>query len=161
MGVSTMKTANPVVRASGTWNHGWYLGLTTRLGRDLIFGKLGIEMHKIELAGTDRFAIISGLPAAYFLKLPFEAGLRIWNTDRFGIRVTAGLQLSYTAKIEQNDLGLDHHQIRDFSYGAKLGSGLDFGAFCIDLGYEWGISELYTNTKHQANFWFLGAGFFF
>ncbi|MBK7810717.1 MAG: hypothetical protein IPI50_05635 [Saprospiraceae bacterium] len=160
-GVSTLKTEYPLVNQSGFWNRGWHLGLTTRLGKDFWYGKVGLELHKIELAGNNRIEIFTDVPSAYFLKFPLQIGARIIKLSGFQLHAMGGLQVTYTAHIDKNPLGLNHGRIRDFTAGWLGNIGIDLGVFTVDVGYEYGLTELYTDTKYRANYWFISGGFFF
>lgn len=160
-GVSVMGTDNPQITKSGAWNHGWHLGLTTRLGKGWLYGRLGAELHKLNLEGSDKIELFTGRSAAYLVKFPIQAGAYLIKKQDFKLRLEAGPQVSWTSYLEDNDLNLGYDNFRDFQAGILVRAGIDLGLFTIDAGREWGLSELYTDTGYKADFWFVSAGFFF
>ncbi|MBK9271555.1 MAG: hypothetical protein IPM48_08145 [Saprospiraceae bacterium] len=160
-GASNMRTSYSLVNQSGAWNHGWHVGLTTRLGKDFWYGRVGLELHKVGLAGSNRIELFNSMPSSYFIKAPLQVGARLLRRSDFQLRAMGGLMISYTAYIEKNNLGINYNRMRDFTAGLLGSAGIDMGRFVFDVSYEYGISELYTGTKQFADYWYVSAGFFF
>jgi hypothetical protein len=160
-GMSIMHTDNPVIIGNGAWNHGWHLGLTTRLGKSWWYGRLGAELHKIALEGSDKIELFTGRPSVFLVKFPIQAGAYLIKKQDFKLRLEAGPQLSWTSYIDDNNLNLGFDNFRDFQAGIQARAGIDLSSFTVDVGREWGLSELYTGTGYKSDFWFVSAGFFF
>jgi hypothetical protein len=140
---------------------GWHVGLESCLGENLWYLRLGLELHKMAISTTRLFNPFEQHPTIYFLKIPTQAGLRVFRVDNFVVRVQAGGMTSYITSIQENDLGLNNNLMTDFQFGALVGAGLDFGPLAIDFNFEKGLSTLYKNTKYKADYCFLSLGFFF
>lgn len=161
VGLSMAFSDNPAVNKPEEVMSGMHASLTGRLGSKNLFLRPGLELHKVKLQSKEMLDPFSNLPAAYFLKIPLQIGYKLINTEAFKFRIMGGGQFSYTAFIEENELGLDHNSINDVSFGALVGAGLDFGPLVIDVNFEKGLSALYHNTDYKADYIFVSLGFFF
>lgn len=140
---------------------GWHVGLTTRLGEDFWYWRLGLEVHKVNLKSSSTFRLFNDQESAFFVKFPIQLGARVLKRDQFGVHVAAGANASYVWSIEDNNFGLDHNSITDVQLGALVGAGVDFGPLVVDFNFEKGLTKLYTDTDFKADYWFLSLGFFF
>ena len=100
-------------------------------------------------------------PAMYLLKFPAQIGLRLLKTENFNLRIAAGMQFSYTYSIQKNTMDINHDTVEDTQFGAMLGAGIDLGFIAIDVNFEKGMTELYTDTGYTSDYVFVTAGFFF
>ena len=161
VGLSMAFSDNPLVNKPNELMSGMHASLTGRLGTNNLFLRPGIELHKVKLLSKEMLDPFFFFFAAYFLKIPLQLGYKLINTDAFKFRLMAGGQFTYTAFIEDNELGLDHNSINDVSFGALIGAGLDFGPLAIDVNFEKGLTELYHDTNYKTDYIVVSLGFFF
>ena len=63
--------------------------------------------------------------------------------------------------INTEDVGAEEDDFNKFIIGANIGAGLSIGKLFVDVGYEWGLNNMYKEdaleTKHRS-LW-INAGF--
>lgn len=161
VGLSMAFSDNPAVNKPDELMSGMHASITGRFGANNLFLRPGLELHKVKLQSKEMLDPFSNLPAAYFLKFPLQIGYKVINTEAFKLRLMGGGQFSYTAFIQENELGLDHNSINDVSLGALVGAGVDFGPLVIDVNFEKGLTALYNDTDYKADYIIVSLGFFF
>ncbi|HRI32115.1 MAG TPA: outer membrane beta-barrel protein [Saprospiraceae bacterium] len=161
VGLSLMDSKNLKITKSGQHHNGWHASLTGRFGPDFWYLRTGLELHKIALSSSNTIELFQDIPHTYLLKIPVQIGARLIKTDLFKLRLAAGGQVSYISVIQDNDQNLNHNTMSDLQFGILGTIGIDLNNFTLDLSYEKGITELYTDTGFEANYWIMSAGFFF
>ena len=89
------------------------------------------------------------------LRIPAFVG---WNIvggpdDNRNFHVFAGPAAMIVTSVNSGSLGLTKDDFNKFIWGANIGAGLSIGKIFVDVGYEWGLNNMYKNdlkdTKHR------------
>ena len=160
-GVNQLRAEHHTKTDSNLLFSGYHFGVTTRLGPDDWFLRVGLVVHRNQIIGSNTFAPFAKGSAYTFLKLPVQLGWRALKTKLLTIRFQGGGNINYTFGVQDNKLNIDHDHINDLFIGVALGLGLDIKWISFDLEYEKGITNYYTKRKNRADFLSLSAGFFF
>jgi hypothetical protein len=160
-GVSMAYTDNPATSADGEMISGFHIGLSGRIGKQNWYLKPGVELHIMQLKPEKLLNPFTNDPAMYLLKVPAQIGLKLLQKENFKFRVAGGFQFSFTTSIDKNTEGLNKQTVKDTQLGALIGAGIDLGPVCIDLNFEKGLTELYSNTGYTADYIFISLGFLF
>jgi hypothetical protein len=93
------------------------------------------------------------------LHIPAFVGYQIIGGDKeniFGLRVFGGPTLSWVTSIKADDTKLNKDDFNSMIWGIDAGAGIDLWILFLDMGYEWGLSEVFkddpNNAKNNA-FW--------
>ena len=160
-GVSMAYTDNPATSEKGKMISGFHGSLSGRIGSKSWYYKPGLELHVMQFYPEKVLNPFTYKPAMYFLKVPSQIGLRLVKADNFNLRVAGGFQFSFTLSIDDNKDNFNGNTIKDVQTGALLGAGIDLGPISIDVNFEKGLTELYTNTGYTADYLLISAGVFF
>lgn len=139
---------------------GWQIGGTIAFG-DQFYLEPGIFWVKnnwsLETNGTKFKNDISSL------RIPVYVG---WNVvgdpdDDRNFHIFAGPSAMIVTATNSDEIGLEEDDFNKFILGANIGAGISIGKIFVDVGYEWGLNNVYKvdelDTKHQS-LW-INAGF--
>ena len=99
------------------------------------------------------------IPTFNSLKLPLAAGMYLTGADGIlRIRVNAGITPTVLTGVEENQLGIDKSDFRGATLGLNGGIGIEVLFVTLDLNYEHGLSDLYSNAPGTANTFSISAG---
>lgn len=86
-----------------------------------------------------------------YLQLPLLVGVRFYQQERrdLRLRLQAGPALSMLTGVNNNGLRLDSNDYRNLWFGAQAGLGMDVWFFSLNLGYQWGLSNAFSNSYNQ------------
>jgi hypothetical protein len=143
---------------------GWQIGGTIAFGNEFylepgIFWTKNNWEFKSDV-GTSDLDFKNDISA---LKIPVFVG---WNVvgapdDDRNFHVFAGPSAMIVTKVDTEDVGATEDDFNKFIIGANIGAGLSIGKIFVDVGYEWGLNNMYKNdeleTKHRS-LW-INAGF--
>lgn len=160
-GASMAYTDNPATSEKGKMISGFHGSLSGRIGCKNWYYRPGLELHVMQFYPEKVLNPFTNKPAMYFLKVPSQIGLRIIKADNFNLRVAGGFQFSFTVSIDDNNDNFNKNTIKDVQTGALIGAGIDLGPISIDVNFEKGLTELYSNTGYTADYLFISAGVFF
>jgi len=138
---------------------GYQLGGTIEIGKKLYFEpgifwvKMGSELAHDTASNLDYKTDINAL------HIPAFVGYQIIGGDKeniFGLRVFGGPTLSWVTSIKADDTKLNKDDFNSMIWGIDAGAGIDLWILFLDMGYEWGLSEVFkddpNNAKNNA-FW--------
>ncbi len=139
---------------------GWQLGGTVAIGSQFYF-EPGIFWVKnnwnLNNDGTKFKNDISSL------RIPVFVG---WNVvgdpdDDRNFHIFAGPSAMIVTSTNSEVTGMDEDAFNKFILGANIGAGISVGKIFVDVGYEWGLNNMYkeddNDTKHRS-LW-INAGF--
>lgn len=157
-GLSLMYTPNPVTNPDDGFISGYHFGIKGLFGKR-IYVEPGASFHILKQTAQSNLDPFNGNPSIYLLKFPLQLGYRILESKDFGLRVSAGGNLSFTTAIDKNTLNLNANSIKDAQFGVLIGGGLDFGVLSVDVHFEKGIIPFYTFRDYKADFFYISVGF--
>ncbi len=141
---------------------GWQIGGTIAIGDEFYFepGIFWVKNNwdlKQDGTGTKFKNDISSL------RIPAFVG---WNVvgspdDDRNFHIFAGPAAMIVTSTNSEITGVTEDDFNKFIIGANVGAGLSIGKIFVDVGYEWGLNNMYknddSNTKHRS-LW-VNAGF--
>jgi hypothetical protein len=159
VGVNFSKLSNEPDDFTHSARVGYQLGGSLQIGKKLYLEpgvywvKMGSEMAHSDEENLDYQLDMNAM------RIPVFVGYQIIGGDEeniFGLRVFGGPTAQWVTKIEANDTKLDKDDFNSLIWGVDVGAGVDVWLLFLDLGYEWGLSEVYkedpNNSKNLA-FW--------
>jgi len=129
------------------WQGGgsWLLGNKFYVEPGIYFATISSDMvhqEDINLNFTNKISMI---------RIPVFAGYHILgdaSESFFNLRVFGGPSASFITKVETSDLIKD-----DFSkvlWGVDAGIGINVWWLFLDMGYEWGLNDIYSHADHGS-----------
>ena len=161
VGMTMGFTDNPATNPAREVISGFHGSISGRFGADKWYLRPGLELHKVKLQSQNVFDPFTTEASLYMLKIPAQIGYRLIKSNPFSLRLVGGFQFSYIISIQDNDIGLDHDTMKDTQLGTLIGAGIDLGALTVDLNFEKGFTELYTDTGYKSDYIFISLGFLF
>lgn len=100
------------------------------------------------------------------LKIPLYLGYYIIGDSKstFGLRILAGPSAKFTLGASSDEIGgigdIGKDDIKNAIWGVKAGAGVDFLFLFAELGYNWGLSDVFKNydSNSQTNHFELTFG---
>ncbi|NPA36598.1 MAG: PorT family protein [Chlorobi bacterium] len=95
------------------------------------------------------------------LKIPLYFGYYLIGDSKstLGIRVFGGPSAKFVISDDNNGLPDEFSDINDAIWGIKLGAGVDFSFMFAELGYNWGLNEVFDGVDNsQTNHFELTFG---
>lgn len=89
-----------------------------------------------------------------YLQLPLLAGVRFFQQERrdLGLRLQAGPAVSMLMGVKDNELQLSSNDYENLWFGAQAGLGMDVWFFTLDLGYQWGLGNAFSNDNFNGQY---------
>jgi len=138
---------------------GYALGGTLRFGGRLYFAPgLFYQSTGFQAVGTDTISLetIDETVGVGSVQVPVYIGYNLTgaadagSTSTLGVRVYAGPSISWVTSVADNDLGLTKDSYASTIVGGVLGAGVDISTFTIDLNYEIGLTEVFSDDYTQG-----------
>lgn len=132
---------------------GYQLGGSIQFGKKLYFEpgifwtKMGSEMVHADHKDINYKTDISGM------KIPVFIGYQIIGGDKenmFGLRVFGGGSMSWITNIEGDGTKLEKEDFNSLLWGVDAGVGIDVWLLFLDVGYEWGLTEVFKSEFSDA-----------
>lgn len=145
---------------------GFQGGVFFRKG-DLVYGQLGLEYQLMKVHFNDA-ATIDGIGNDDIRFQQFNAPLYIGLNlipvvdNLVNVRIYAGPTFSYLFDVPVNELEFTVSDFSKVTVDASVGAGLEILMFNLDVGYNFGVSELFQDEfSGRANYAFVNAGISF
>lgn len=142
---------------------GYNLGISYKRGR-FFYYEVGARFNQraYDFSNTFDSSYTSNFSMSA-LDIPLTAGLNITSfVDRLvGVRVFVSGIPSFTLSKDEGSWVKSKDQIEDFIFYGQVGVGLDITFFFIELGYNYGFSDIVSNKKSEPNQGYLNLGFRF
>ena len=87
------------------------------------------------------------------VRIPVFVGYQIIGGDEenmFGLRVFGGGSMSWVTKIEGDGTNLDKDDFNNLLWGVDAGVGIDVWLLFLDVGYEWGLTQVFKEDPSEA-----------
>jgi len=127
-------------------NVGWQIGGYLRYGKRFYI-QPGIFWHYMNTETTDAssaddFKFDQQIST---IQVPVCVGFNIIDGDGLVLRVFGGAAVSFLTSVDDNAADLDKDDINSTQWLGRIGAGVDFLLFTVDLGYDYGFSNFYTD----------------
>ncbi|MDF1546780.1 MAG: porin family protein [Bacteroidales bacterium] len=159
----THLSGDPLTREQ-TGRLGWQIGGTLAFGQEfylepgIFWMKNNWDLQELAIDGDRKLKNdISSL------RIPVFVG---WNVvgsadDDRNFHIFAGPAAMIVTKTNTETTGLTPDDFNKFILGANIGAGLSINKIFIDVGYEWGLNDIYKDDADHVksrNLW-INAGF--
>jgi hypothetical protein len=128
---------------------GWMIGASARFGAMPYFSP-GIYYQKtaLEITGLDSVSVgqITDIVGATSIYVPLKVGVNL-----AGIRLFAGPSLTIMTGVQDNDFGITKDDYKDTHTGLEAGIGFNIALVTIDVSYEKGLSDVYTQIDAKQD----------
>ncbi len=96
-------------------------------------------------------------------RIPVYMGYRLGDADgALSLRLFGGIGAFFVTNndIEENNFNIDSEDFENFSLNATAGAGLDLFFLFVDVGYDFGLSEIFqdADTSPRNNLFWANAG---
>lgn len=144
---------------------GWNAGLDFRLGDGFLYLQPGAHYYSytarlVQDLDNPNDVALKDETTIQNLKLPVNLGLRLLgNNDFFQLHARGGIVPTYTLGVkERSGFALDKESLKDWTFGANVGLGVDILFLTVDLNYEIGLTDYFQNVEGKNNVLTLTAG---
>lgn len=160
-GVGTLITSDTEFTRSGAAHYGWRAAVFARMGNnDAWHFQPGLSYERYNLVTSEEFnAFDSKEPQLHFLKTYINVAFFLIHNKGFKMRLSGGGNITYLAKLEENDHNIHIDKFNDVTFGINGILGLDFWLISLDLGYENSLTDFfYKVDRSTSRFWTLSLG---
>lgn len=128
---------------------GYQIGVFYRKG-EVLYGQIGVEyqrmkgdFHFVDSASVTRSdeVVLKTLNAPLYI----GANLLPMTDNIVNVRIYGGPTFSLLVDVPLNDVELVASDFRQVRINGGLGAGLDIMLFSLDVGYNFGVSELFSD----------------
>ncbi len=144
---------------------GWNAGLDLRLGDGFLYLQPGAHYYSytarlIQNLDDPNDVELKDETTIQNIKLPVNLGLRLLgNNDFLQLHARGGIVPTYTLGVkERNGFAFDKETLKDWTFGANLGVGVDVLFLTVDLNYEIGLTDYFQDVEGKNNVLTLTAG---
>lgn len=132
---------------------GYALGGLLRFGGRLYFAPgLFYQSTGFQATGSDTISLetieetvgVSSVQVPVYIGYNLTGAADANSTSTLGVRIYAGPSISWVTSVADNDFGLTKDDYASTIVGGVLGAGVDISTFTIDLNYEIGLSEVFS-----------------
>lgn len=144
---------------------GWNAGVDFRLGEGALTLQPGAHFYSytarlIKEVEDPNDVQLKDETQIQNLKLPVNIGLRL--TGEGGIlqlHARGGVTPSYVLGVnEKEGFAFDKNSLKDWTFGANVGLGVDVLFLTVDLNYEIGLTDYFAEASGKNNMLTLSAG---
>lgn len=145
---------------------GFQGGVFYRKG-DFIYGQAGLEYQLFRVHLLDQSSIDGVREDDINIQkfdLPLYIGLNLLplTDDLANVRLYAGPTFGYISNVPVNELELTTSDLGKIRIDGSVGAGLDIMLFNLDVGYSFGVNELFTDEfSGRSHYAFVNAGISF
>jgi hypothetical protein len=116
----------------------------------------GANGGSVDSGGTEDDVVVSGV------RFPVTVGFRILRASIIDLRIYGGGVLDVASSVNDNDFGIVKDDVKSSIFSGRVGAGLDFTLIALDLGYEFGLSDVFEDSAGlgavKRNGWFGEVG---
>lgn len=162
-GITSVANRVAAITPEGTSHKGYHFGADGRLNSGGMFFVVGVRLTTVDLIASADSGYFSN--ESQHVIFGGRVGLG-WHLIRlnngFSIRGKALAQLDSNVKHDDTLLSAPYDSLVDAAAGALVGLGLEFKGITIDVEYEYGLVNVYSQQKDtKADALSISAGFFF
>lgn len=144
---------------------GWNVGADFRLGDGIIFLNPGAHFYSysarlIQEVNDPDDVKLSEETQIQNLRLPVNIGIRLTGTDGLlQLHAKGGVTSSYVLGVnEKEGFAFDKDSLKDWTFGANVGVGLDILFLTADINYEIGLTDYFADAEGRNNMLTLSVG---
>lgn len=135
---------------------GWQFGGTVAFGSEYYLESGIIWMRNnwevTRDVSTDNLSFDNDISC---IRVPIFAGWNIVGAadDDRNFHIFGGPAVSWVYAVDSEDAtrsGISTDSFNDKIWGLNIGAGLTFNKIFVDVGYEWGLSEIYKNEPQDV-----------
>ncbi len=129
---------------------GYNLGFSYKRGR-FFYYEIGARYNKRSFVVSAENEPTTSLAVSGF-DIPLTAGINITSfADRLiGVRVFVSAVPSFTMSKDIGELPLEKDDITNFLFYGQAGVGVDIAFFFIEVGYNYGFSNIVNNIENES-----------
>lgn len=161
MNFSNVSMQSPELSAES--RAGYQIGSYARSG-NIFYGQLGLEF-----VSTQSYFTMSDSAGYFFydkvnwrlLNFPIYAGINLLPIAErlMNVRVYAGPDVSLVLNVPVNELSFTPNDFAKVRIDGTVGAGLDILLFSVDAGYNFGLSNVFSDTYNgKAHYAFVNLG---
>ena len=142
---------------------GYNLGLSYKRGR-FFYYEIGARLNRRPYNFTDAFDLSEKSSfSTSAIDIPLSLGINLTSfADRLvGVRLFVSGIPSFTTSKKMDDIGLEEDDIEDFIFYGQAGIGIDIAFFIVEVGYNYGFSNMIKNVNSNPNQGYVNLGFRF
>ena len=141
---------------------GWHVGISWRKG-GFFYTQIGVRYNSPTYSVFPRGATSTGDHkfTVSDIDVPINVGLNLLSGRLFGLRGFIGAVPAFNISVGDNDYQISKDSINTFIFYGQAGIGVDVLFLAIDLGYNYGFSDLIKDRKSKPGQAFLNVGFKF
>ena len=124
-------------------NVGWQIGGYLRYGKRFYI-QPGIFWHYMSTETSSDVNDIKFDTKISAIQVPVCIGFNIVDSSALVFRAFAGAAVSFVTSVDDNDF-IVKDDINSTQWLGRIGVGLDFTMFTVDLGYDYGFSNFYSS----------------
>ncbi len=144
---------------------GWNAGLDLRFGEGAFYFNPGVHYFNytarlIKDVDDPDDVEFKDETSIQNLKVPVNIGLRLTGDGGFlQLHAKGGVTPTYVLGVkEKTDFAFDKNSLKDWTFGANVGLGVDILFLTVDLNYEIGLSDYFESAEGKNNMLTLSAG---
>lgn len=144
---------------------GWNAGLDFRLGDGFLYLQPGAHYYSytarlIKDLDNPNDVELKEETTIQNLKFPVNLGLRLLGNNKFlQLHARGGIVPTYALGVkERSGFAFDKASLKDWTFGANVGVGVDVLFLTVDLNYEIGLSDYFEGVEGKNNVLTLTAG---
>jgi len=139
---------------------GYHIGVAWQKS-GFVYGQFGVRFNNAiygfqsKLTSND-----TGDLKVQAIDIPLTAGLNFLTIGKIAnLRAFVSAMPSFTIGVSDNNFGIDKDQLNSFIFYGQLGIGANVAFAMIDIGYNYGFSDLMKNfDSTNPSQWFLSLG---
>ncbi len=145
---------------------GYQFGADVQLGKGHIYFQPGVK-YSVTTIGLSVYSDTKSELVVSGIKIPILVGFRLLKPaigKLVNIRFYTGPSVLVVTNVKhknQNDSAfiLTDKEYHDVEWAWQLGSGLDIGRFFVDLGYQKGLTYIFTGESNaKSNMFYMNVG---
>jgi hypothetical protein len=129
-------------------NVGWQIGGYLRYGKRFYI-QPGIFWHYMSTETTSDVNDLKVDNKISTIQVPVCIGFNIVDSSALVFRAFAGAAVSFLTSVDEGDY-IKKDDINSTQWLGRIGVGLDFTMFTVDLGYDYGFSSFYSDETIEA-----------
>lgn len=160
VGINSHKLTEDFADANWKSNVGFQVGADFQIGSKF-FVQPGIQIEFVKNTIESVPVVVEFDLKRTHLRVPVMIGYAFGSLDgNFSARLFTGPNASILLNSDSGDFDLSKDDFKSAVFGWNAGLGLDISILFIDLGYQFGLSEVFKNLDNSSkdNFFYANAG---
>jgi len=144
---------------------GWNAGVDFRVGESIVYVQPGLHYYNytarlLKDVDNPNDVAFKEETTIQNLKLPVNLGLHLTgDSGILQIHARGGIVPTYVLGVkEKPSFEFDKDSLKDWTFGANVGLGVDLLFLTVDLNYEIGLTDYFENAEGKNNMLTVSAG---